>query len=58
MAIQNFETIVEMVEENITRDKDEISLMISKRLVLSDRRTSEFFQNIDSEERTLQGGYG
>ena len=54
MAIQNFETIVEMVEENITRDKDEISLMISKHLALSDRRTSEFFQNIDSEERTLQ----
>lgn len=54
MAIQDFEIMVEMVEENITKDKDEISSMISKHLILSERRTSEFFQNIDSEGRTLQ----
>lgn len=54
MAIKDYDVIIDMIEENITLEKDVISKMVSKQLVKDERKASEFFQNIDLEQRTLK----
>lgn len=55
MAIKDYDAVIDMIEDNITIDSEELSKKASRLLGLDKRRASEFFQNIDSERRTLTG---
>ncbi len=53
MALRDFDTMVSMVEENITRDKNELASSICRKLGFTSRKAAEFFSNIDIKKRTL-----
>ena len=54
MSIKDYDRIIQLIEENITREKSDLSNMVATMLTLSERQVSDILKFFDPDSRTLK----
>lgn len=54
MKLRDYNRIIDLVEDNITIEKDVLSEMVDRMIGMTERRSAEFFQIFHEEERTVK----